>query len=292
MAGEEAFRERPFISGWVLTLPPLGIDGESLEALMELARRRVPAVISSGPILGTTSPVTIPGTLAQAHAEILGCLTVHQLANPECAGRLHLLCPGGGHAHRQRVHGRTGVSPCSSWAWPSWAGLLDLPVRMPAMLRDAKSLDAQAGFETGMVAGLTCLAADLMDAGQLDMDLVVDLADPVFCNEAMAALKRLTRDQAVDRESLALEAIQEAGPGGSFLNHAHTFAHFKNELHHPALLERRNWEAWEKGGGKTIREVCLKQALEVLKKEREPFLDPETERGMDRIVEEAGRRRA
>ena len=284
--GEELFLKRPCISGWVLTLPPLGIDRDSLEALLELARCRVPAMISSGPILGATSPVTIPGTLAQAHAEILGCLVVHQLARPGAPAIYTSFARG--------VDMRTGNV---SMAGPEFAllklgmaalgALFDLPVRMPAMLRDAKTLDAQAGFETGMVAGLTCLAADLMDAGQLDMDLVVDLADPVFCNEAMAALKRLNRDQSVDRDSLALEAIREAGPGGSFLNHTHTFTHFKKELHHPALFERRNWEAWEKDGGRSIREVCLQKALEILDRDREPFLDPETEHSIDLVVERA-----
>ena len=46
------FRARPSISGWVLTLPPLGIDSESLEALMEMSRWKIPVMLSSGPILG------------------------------------------------------------------------------------------------------------------------------------------------------------------------------------------------------------------------------------------------
>jgi trimethylamine--corrinoid protein Co-methyltransferase len=40
---------------------------------------------------------------------------------------------------------------------------LDLPTRMPGMLRDAKILDGQAGFETGMVGLSGALAADLLD---------------------------------------------------------------------------------------------------------------------------------
>jgi trimethylamine--corrinoid protein Co-methyltransferase len=82
LGNENRFRERPFISGWVLTLPPLGIDSESLEALMEMSRWKIPVMLSSGPILGTSSPVTLAGTIAQAHAEILGCITVSQLTNP------------------------------------------------------------------------------------------------------------------------------------------------------------------------------------------------------------------
>ena len=82
LGSAEQFRARPFISGWVLTLPPFGIDTESLDALMEMSRWKIPVILSSGPILGTSSPVTIAGTIAQAHAEILGSIVIHQLVNP------------------------------------------------------------------------------------------------------------------------------------------------------------------------------------------------------------------
>ena len=47
LGDENLFRERPFISGWVLTLPPLGIDAESLDALMEMNRWKIPVMLSS-----------------------------------------------------------------------------------------------------------------------------------------------------------------------------------------------------------------------------------------------------
>jgi len=282
----ERFLERPFISGWVLTLPPLGIDRASLEALMELGRFKIPAVVSSGPILGTTSPVTLAGTMAQAHAEILACLTVSQT--------LH---PGAPVIYTSFARGMDMKSGAVSMACPEFAVLkvglaqlgrsLGLPVRMPAMLRDAKRLDAQAGFETGMVAGLTCLAADLMDGMQLDMDLVVDYPDLLFCDEAMAALRRLARPLAVDRDSLALEIIEEVGPGGSFLTHRHTFNLFRTELWQPGLFERRNWQSWEAEGAKEIHRVCLERVREMLAKKPEPLLPPEVEAAIDQVVERA-----
>ena len=55
-------------TGTPLTRPPFQIDRLSLEALVELSRQRLPVILSSGPILGMTSPVTIAGTIAQVHA--------------------------------------------------------------------------------------------------------------------------------------------------------------------------------------------------------------------------------
>jgi trimethylamine--corrinoid protein Co-methyltransferase len=286
LGSEKRFQERPFISGWVLTLPPLAIDSESLQALMEMSRRRIPVMLSSGPILGTSSPVTIAGTVAQAHAEILACLVVSQLINP-----------GAPIIYTSFARGMDMKSGNVSMACPEFGILkvamaqmgryLDLPIRMPAMLRDAKTLDAQAGFETGMIATVTGLIADLMDGMQLDMDLVVDFPDLVFCDECMAAVRRMAAKLVVKKETLALDTIKAVGPGGTFLSQDHTFEHFRQALWMPGLLERRNWELWEKDGGRNILEVAEKRVLDILATDLEPLLSPEIQNQIDEIVRNA-----
>ncbi|MFN2358650.1 MAG: trimethylamine methyltransferase family protein, partial [Desulfotignum sp.] len=231
----EAFLQRPFISGWVLTLPPLGMDLESLDAMMAMNQHHIPIMLSSGPILGNTGPVTIPGMVAQAHAEILACITLSQLVSP-----------GAPIVYTSFARGMNMQTSNISMAGPEFAVLkvamaqmgqyLDLPVRMPSMLRDAKILDAQAGFETGMVGTLTSLRADLMDGMQLDTDMVVDYPDMVFCNDCMAFIRHAMRDMQIDADTLALDAIAQAGPGGNLLASKHTFAHFKTELWHSDLF--------------------------------------------------------
>jgi trimethylamine--corrinoid protein Co-methyltransferase len=285
---ENVFRERPFISGWALTLPPLGIDAESLDALMEMSRWKIPVMLSSGPILGTSSPVAITGTIAQTHAEILGCLVVSQLVNPGApivytsfargvdmkTGNVSMACP------------EFGILKV---ALAQMGKYLDLPVRMPSMLRDSKLLDAQAGFETGMIGTVTGLNADLMDAMQLDMDLVVDYPDLVFCDECMAGIRRFARELVVDEASLALEVIKEVGPGGTFLTHTHTFENFRRELWIPKLLERRNWESWEKDGSHDIIKVAEKKVLDMLAAGPDILLSTKTAELIDEIVIKAQR---
>ena len=280
------FRERPFISGWVLTLPPLGIDVESLDALMEMSRWKIPVMLSSGPILGTSSPVTIAGTIAQTHAEILGCMVVSQLVNPAApivytsfargvdmkTGNVSMACP------------EFGILKA---ALAQMGKYLDLPVRMPSMLRDSKVLDAQAGFETGMIGTVTGLNADLMDAMQLDMDLVVDFPDLVFCDECMAGIRRIARNLVINEESLALETIKEVGPGGTFLTHTHTFENFRRELWIPKMLERRNWESWQKDGGLDIIKIAEKKVLDMMATKADKLLSAETEDQIDEIVVKA-----
>ncbi|SDP32288.1 trimethylamine methyltransferase family protein [Desulforhopalus singaporensis] len=284
--GEEQFRRRPSISGWVLTLPPLGIDPGSLEALVEMASLNIPAIVSSGPILGATSPVTMAGTIAQAHAEILACLVVSQLTSP-----------GAPFVYTSFARGMDMRSGNVSMAGPEFAALkvamaqmgrsLELPIRMPAMLRDAKTLDAQAGFETGMVASLASCGADIMDSMQLDMDIVVDYADLVFCNECMTALNRFNKGVTVGDDHIALEVIRSVGPGGTYLAHEHTMKNFRDELWHPELLERRNWERWEADGSRDIRTVSLEKCLELMELEPRDYPPPPVRDEIDRIVEQA-----
>ncbi len=283
LGDENRFRERPFISGWVLTLPPLGIDSASLEALMEMSRWKIPVILSSGPILGTSSPVTLAGTIAQAHAEILGCITVSQLTNP-----------GAPIVYTSFARGMDMKSGNISMACPEFGILkvalaqmgkyLDLPIRMPSMLRDSKVLDAQSGFETGMIGTVTGLIADLMDGMQLDMDLVVDFPDLVFCDDCMAGIRRIASDLVVDENSLALEVMKAVGPGGMFLSQDHTFENFRRELWTPKLLERRNWDLWETDGSQDIFKVAEKKVLEMLAEKPAALLSTAAENQIDEVV--------
>ncbi|MGD2185238.1 MAG: trimethylamine methyltransferase family protein [Desulfobacterales bacterium] len=283
LGDENRFRERPFISGWVLTLPPLAIDSESLEALMEMSRWKIPVMLSSGPILGTSSPVTLAGAIAQAHAEILGCITISQLTNP-----------GAPIVYTSFARGMDMKSGNISMACPEFGILkvalaqmgkyLDLPIRMPSMLRDAKILDAQAGFETGMVGTVTGLIADLMDGMQLDMDLVVDFPDLIFCDECMAGIRRMARELEVNKDSMALESIKDVGPGGTFLSHPQTYDNFRQELWIPKLIERRTWELWEKEGSLDIFKVAEKKVFEMLAEKPAALLSTEVENQIDEVV--------
>ncbi len=286
VGSREEFLKRPFLSGWVLTLPPLGMDTESLEAMMEMNRYNIPIMLSSGPILGSTSPVTIPSMIAQAHAEILACITLSQLINP-----------GAPIVYTSFARGMNMKTTNISMAGPEFAVLkaamsqmglmLDLPIRMPSMLRDAKVLDAQAGFETGMVGTLSSFNADIMDAMQLDTDLVVDYPDLVFCNDCMAFIKHALKELKVDQDTMAFDVIKEIGPGGNYLTCQHTFKNFKTELWHSDLFDHDNWESWKNKGSKTIRDTALEKVHTMIDQGYSSHLSSEQSQAIDAIVEKA-----
>ncbi len=283
---EKKFRERPFIEFCILPRPPLQIDRLSLESLLEISRQSIPVLVDAGDILGMTAPVTLASGLAQGHAEILACLVLVQIVHP-----------GAPFMYALQVRNFDMKNVNISMASPEFAILkgaagqlgryLNLPVWNFAMLRDSKILDAQAGFETGKVGLISVLTADVVWGMQYDMDTLVDFADLVFCNEAMAELKRIARGITVDDNTLALDVIKEVGHGGNFLGHQHTRQNFRKEIWVPHLMERRNWEQWERDGQKDIEQRAREKAKEILASHHPERLPPEVEAEIDRIVREA-----
>ena len=234
------------------------MDTGALEAMMEMNRHNIPIMLSSGPILGSTAPGSLPAMVAQAHAEILACITLSQLIRP-----------GAPAVYTSFARGMNMKTTNISMAGPEFAVLkvamaqmglaLDLPVRMPAMLRDAM---------------------------QLDTDMVVDFPDLLFCNDCMAVIRHALRPMDVNETTTAFDLIREVGPGGNFLAHRHTFENFKTELLHPELMDHDNWASWYKKGARTIRDKALIRVRGLLTEKADPLVTPEQARAIDAIVKE------
>ncbi len=285
VGGEDRFRERPNVSFWALTRPPLQVDLLTVEALIEMSRWKIPAIISSGPIMGMTAPVTIAGVVAQAHAEILSCIVLTQLVTAgtpvmytSFARSMDMLTAG--------VSMSSPEFALLKGAMAQMGQFIGLPIRMPAMLKDAKTLDAQAGFENGTTGLVSSMCADVIDAMQFDMDIVVDYADFVFCNEIMGALRRISRGITVSDATVAVDVLSEVGRTGNFLAHQHTLQRFREEMWQPQLLERRSWAAWERDGSRTIDEICRDRANVIMQASLDDHVLPdEQQREIDAALD-------
>lgn len=81
--GEEAFRENPVLSFITCVIKsPLQMVDDTAEKLIEIAKRRVPVVISSCPMAGATGPFDEFGMVAQINAELLAGVVLAQLVSP------------------------------------------------------------------------------------------------------------------------------------------------------------------------------------------------------------------
>jgi len=66
--------------------------------------------------------------------------------------------------------------------------------------------------------------------GSTDDALATSIWDIMLDVEALKYAKGYCKTLAVDDETLALDAIHEAGPHGEFMSSPHTFEHFRDEL--------------------------------------------------------------
>ncbi|HJX03068.1 MAG TPA: trimethylamine methyltransferase family protein, partial [Dehalococcoidia bacterium] len=80
--GKEKLRQNPIISFITcLVKSPLQFVDDTTETFMEVCRRGLPAVVSSSPQAGTSSPIREAGIMAQINAEVLAGITLGQLVN-------------------------------------------------------------------------------------------------------------------------------------------------------------------------------------------------------------------
>ena len=79
-----SLHDRPIFSVINCTVAPLEHDPEMTRATLELARRGVPIVVMPMPLLGTTAPASLVGTIVVNMAELLSTVVLLQLAAPGC----------------------------------------------------------------------------------------------------------------------------------------------------------------------------------------------------------------
>lgn len=286
---EEEFLKRPFISVWALTQPPMKCETDMMEIVIEAAKYKLPSVISSGGILGISSPMTVESAIIQTHAEMLASIALTQLVQPGAP----VIWSSFVRSMDMLTMGVCMASPESTLlrgCMCQMGRFLDLPIQSPLMLKDSKIIDAQAGFENGFGGLVGALNCDFIVAMQLDADLVVDYADLPFTDECMQQLLRFVRPLDFSKERIDFENIAETGPGGDYLGTDHTVEYFRSETFQPKLGIRSPWAAWVADGSKDIRQKGLERALQILEeKGLEPLLSPEVCKAIEKIAEESTR---
>ena len=290
--GMEALRARPRAVFDVCPVPPLLWSEFACESLIILARAGVPAEIVSVPLAGATAPVTLAGALVQHAAECLAGLGIHQLAAPGAP-----VVWGGAPAIFDM---RTGNAPMGAiettmldCAAAQIGKFLGLPTHGYLCGSEAKSVDAQAGLETGMAAMAGVLAGINMisGAGMLNFLACHSAAKLVLDAEAIAAARRLGRGIEPRGDSLALDMFARAGLSGDFLKLKDTRDLFRQEQHLPSpVIDRGPLDVWQDAGRPDAFARARARVQELLAQYRRPALQQEREQAMLALMRREARR--
>ncbi len=275
--GKEALARRPFISfvtSWMIS--PLHFATETTRVLLEVTRNRIPVALSSAPMAGSTSPVTLAGALAQVHAEQLSGICLTQLANPGCPV-LYGAIPSMADLKGMTYVGGGIEFGLMNAAISQMAQYLQVPNYNSAGLTDSKIPDIQAGYEKAYSICLCVLAGSNYihhAAGMLESMKAVAYEQYVIDDEIIGMALRLLKGIEIDEEMLGFDAIREVGPSGNFLSSMHTVKFMRQEYFRQTLADRQAREAWEKAGSLDGRERARRKAGEILKSHTSNGIDP------------------
>ncbi|GAH76946.1 unnamed protein product [marine sediment metagenome] len=107
----------------------------------------------------------------------------------------------------------------------------------------------------------------------------------VMTDEIIAMVKRMMEGIEINKETLALSVIDRVGPGGHFLVEDHTLRHLRGSHWHPKLLNRKNFQDWEREGKKTLGDKLDEKVKDILKEHIPEPLSEGIKRKVNRIIE-------
>ena len=287
VGGRQELSRKPVFVLYDEPTSPLVHINEAMEKLLFMAENNLPTNYSPGIMAGGTGPVTMAGAIAQANAEILAGLVIHQLKN---SGAPFIFGAGMSPMDMQSMQ-PTYSSP---EAMITQAGLCqigrclyDLPTWGFGGCSASKLADEQAVNEAAtyiMMSGW--MGTNLVhDVGYLEFGLTYSFDLLVLCDEFIGQVRRMMEGIRVDKEYLAVDCIKSVGPGGHFLGEDHTLDHFK-ENWQPDLTDRKTHEDWNSRGAKSMGQLAKEKIKGILKNHRPTPLPAELDAEIERILEE------
>jgi trimethylamine---corrinoid protein Co-methyltransferase len=278
--GKDALRERPLVSAitsWMVS--PLHLDTPVTAILLEWCSSGLPVVLSSAPMAGSTSPVTLAGTLVQLNAEQLSGLVLTQLVRPG-APVLAGYIPGVADMRSGGYLGGAVEFGMMQAAAAQLAHYYGVPIYGSGGMSDSKLPDVQAGYEkmaTLLLAAMGGCNYIHHAIGMVANMNAVSLEQAVIDDEIAGMVMRILRGIDVTQDHLATEAIQRVGPGGHYLTDDHTLRFMRPELFQPRLADRQNPAMWEAAGRPDIRSRAGARVAALLKERRSSCLPPEVD---------------
>jgi trimethylamine--corrinoid protein Co-methyltransferase len=286
--GFEALVEQQHILLYSEPSSPLQQSETAVDKLLLMSESRLPIVHSPAPLMGGTGPITMASGLALSLAEILSSLVVHQLRNPGApfvfgAGLHHMdmksaqICYGSPEFQLTKA----AIAQLGRWyGIPTWGY---------AGCTDAKVLDEQAAAEAMLSVMMAKFSgANLIhDVGYVESGLTASLEMIVLTDELVALTDHLMKGIEITDETLMLDEIHTAGPGGHFLDTKQTLKRFR-DFWYPDLLDRGRREQWLAEGSRTLGQRLNARVKEITKKHRPKALEAGVKGRVEDIVAGAG----
>ncbi len=285
--GMDRLRQHPFIIAYPEAIAPFVFPQEVVDRIFVAADRYMPQLPGSTVQAGATGPVTMAGMVTQMTAESLIHITIAQLRQPGCpvgmSGNVGILDMSTGLVALGAPENSLGLA-----AQAEVAQSFNLPTWGLAGATDAKALDAQAGLESAfgiLSQGLGGLNL-IHDVGYMASAMACSCEQLVLGNEIIGMTKRFIEGITVNAETLARDVIAAVGPGKHFMDHQHTFDHFREEIWITKMFDRQPIESWKTAGKPTMEDRTKEKTLDIIENHQPETLDARIITELDRLCRE------
>jgi trimethylamine--corrinoid protein Co-methyltransferase len=289
--GADELRAHPLAMFTVCATSPLAWSHEALEPFLGCVRDGIPVEVVTMPLAGFNSPVTLVGTLVQHAAEILSGVVVGQLAAPGAP-----MLYGSSSAAFDVRFGSAPLGAVETMMLGCAVGEvgrhLGLPTQAYIGLSDAKMLDAQAGWESGMGATLAALSGidECSGPGMLDLENCHSLEKLVLDNEICGSVRRLRRGVEARDDFPTLPRMEELLRDGHLLISDHSRTHLKDVQFMPdRLVDRMPRPRWVEEGASLLGERIQAKINRILEASAPPPHEEGVEEAMTEIMGAAAR---
>ncbi|MDF1500052.1 MAG: trimethylamine methyltransferase family protein [Anaerolineales bacterium] len=282
--GEQELRERPFLLHYAEPISPLFIIEESLQKHLFCAEKGIPAAYIPSTNTGGGGPITVAGAVAVGNAESLVGLILTQLVRPG-APFLYGMNTAALDMKSTIVSYGSPEWNLGMGAWTELARFYNLPVWGYGGASDSKVVDTQAGIEAtfSILNALLTRCTLVHDVAYIEYGSTSSMEMLVIADEIIRMARYFMQGVPVNENTLALDAIARAEPGGGFLADDHTMDNFRTAQWMPKLIDRHQHDVWEASGSKDMRTRANERAREILDEHRPPPL-PEAAEAVIRDV--------
>jgi trimethylamine---corrinoid protein Co-methyltransferase len=263
-------------------LSPFQFATETLDSIIEYAKKRQPVYILPCAMAGATSPMNLFGSIVQQNTEAVAGITFVQLINP---GAPAVYCPASTMADMRTamcVYSPPEQFLINSACLQMAIDHYKVPTRIMAGMTDSKTADMQAGYETmqnmlmGMLTGGHMLEQVF---GVLDSIMSISLEKMIIDEELLARVIRICEGVDTSETALSMEVMQEVGPGGNYLQHKDTFKNFKNGWL-PSVSCWDSYDKWEKGGKEDIMVKANRKVKQILNSAPKMMISPDLDKDL------------
>ena len=288
--GKEKLAAKPNIMCLVACIDPLTYPDDTVEEILFNARNGIPMTCSGGPMPGGTAPATMAGGLVISIADAMIGLVISQCARPGAPIIMGGLLDGVDVRHMSVSCSAPEFSMSQAAAADVYR-YLGIPCFMHIGATDSPILDQQAAFDIGMQIYTGALSEPSMNmfVGYLESCMSGSLETLVFGNEAIAYAGYMRKGIEISEETLALDLIDELGPGGTYIAEEHTVEHCYDYWRSP-LFTHETHEEWSTNQRKTMEDRLHERVDTILKKGCTCPLPPVKAGKIDAICERAQKR--